>query len=295
MSKDVVQKFVFKNRNVRGSFVSLEQSYQTIIRQHHYPSLLSTLLGEALLGICLMTPNFKVTGKMTLQFQGSGDLRFLSVNITSDFKIRGLIQAEPELISMINLQHALASGQLILTYEPQIGQMHQSIIPVEQVSIAGALEDYFLKSEQLPTRFFLASDQESVAGLMLQNLPAIQKREESFDLEHCIYLAQTLKKEELLELDSATLLRRLFPEEDILLFDAASVDFGCNCSRGRMESVVLNLGQDEVSSILDEHGFVEVVCEFCGQEHQFDENDIANLFRNSAKPEGVYHMAGNIQ
>lgn len=282
MQKDVIQNFVFQNRFVRGSFVRLSESFQTIINQHHYPELLSTMLGEALLGVCLMAPNFKLSGKITLQFQGEGDLRLLSARVTSDFKIRGLVRAEPNLISTINLKHALADGQLTLTYEPEGGQSYQSIIPVEKTSIAQTLEDYFIRSEQLPTRFFLTSTAAAGAGMMFQLLPTANQETAYQDFEHCAIIDATLTPDELLTLDAETLVHRLFPEEDVRVFEAKAVEFGCSCSRERMSGGVLNLGKEEAYSVLEEQGMVEVICEFCSQSHQFHEPEVEALFHNGA-------------
>lgn len=284
MRKDCIQNFMFKDRFVRGSFVCLDESYQTIINQHHYPPLLGKILGEALLGACLISPFFKIPGKVTLQFQGEGDLRLLTARITSDYKIRGLIRSEPHLVSDVNLQHALNEGQLSLTYEPDMGQPYQSYIPIEQPSVARALQDYFMRSEQLSTAFFLATTEERAVGIMFQVLPSVIQDKAYQDFEHCKVLAETLKDEELLNLDLETILHRLFSEDDIMIYAEKPIEFGCNCSRDRMERIVINLGEEEAQSILAEFGFIEVVCEFCGQGHQFDEGDISSLFSDAKQP-----------
>ncbi len=278
MKQDIIQNFIFKDRNVRGSFVRLNQSYKTIVNQHHYPPILSALLGETLLGACLISPFFKTPGKITLQFQGTGGLQLLSARITSDFAIRGLVRAEPELITDLNLLRALQEGQLSLSYEPEQGRAYQSFIAVQQTSIAKTLEDYFTLSEQLPTRFFLASTEDAVAGIMLQLLPNSGEGDAYQDFEHCSILASTVKAEELLILEPSLILQRLFPEDDVTVFPEKKIEFGCNCSRERMSGVVLNLGMAQATSILEEHGFVEVTCEFCGQAHQFNQEEVMNLF-----------------
>ena len=45
------------------------------------------------------------------------------------------------------------------------------------------------------------------------------------------------------------------------------------------------LGEDEAKSILLERGNVEVGCEFCGKQYQFDPVDVEQIFRaTSAQP-----------
>ena len=279
MQKDSLQPFIFKNRAVRGCLVRLNESYQTIHLQHHYSALLSKLLGETLLGVILIASHFKQRGQATLQFQGQGALKLLSARMTADYGIRGLIRAEPNLITVKNLMDALQDGQLSLSYEGlNAGQNYQSIVPVEGISIAQALEHYFVRSEQLPTRFFLASTDKLAVGLLLQIMPAKEGEAALDDFQHITILAETLKDSELLTLSFTEILTRLYHEEDLELFPETSVHFSCNCSPDRMKQILRSLGKNEAEAILAEHAFIEITCEFCNQIHRFDPAEVAEIF-----------------
>lgn len=282
MEYDVRQNFIFKNYAVRGTLVRLKESYQTIIHQHHYPEVLGNLLGEGLLGVALMSSFLKHRGKLTLQFQGEGNLRLLSARCTEENHIRGLVRATPELISEKNLLQALHNGLLNLTYEPEhLGQPYQSIIEVKHSSIAKNLEEYFVRSEQLPTKFMLMSDHEIAAGLMLQVLPA-QNEGDREAFSTFTMLAETLSTDELKNCDFATLLKRLFHEYDLEVYPAKPIQFGCNCSLERMERTILGLGEEEAYAILDTEPCIEITCEFCGRSHLFDEEDVERIFAETA-------------
>lgn len=271
MQQDTIQSFIFTHRAIRGALVRLNDSYETVVMQHHYSSILGSLLGEALLGVTLMGSFFKHPGKLTLQFQGRGDLTFLSTRITENHEIRGLIRANPDLITAKNLQAALQEGTLTMTYEGPSGpgQSYQSTIPVEDTSIAKTLENYFLRSEQLPTRFFLASSDDVAAGMMLQVLPSSHPDGAYIDLEHVSVLAATLSDEELFTLPFEEMIHRLYPEEDVEIFAPREIEFGCNCTPDKMQQAVINLGPIEMARILEEQGFIEVVCEFCGRSYKY--------------------------
>jgi molecular chaperone Hsp33 len=47
------------------------------------------------------------------------------------------------------------------------------------------------------------------------------------------------------------------------------------------------LGREEVDSVLDEQGQVEVHCEYCNQRYAFDPVDIAQLFAAHEVSSGV--------
>ena len=75
-----------------------------------------------------------------------------------------------------------------------------------------------------------------------------------------------------------TLIRRLYHEDDIRLFDSQPVIFNCSCSRHNVAQMLKMLGREEVDSILDERGEIEVFCEFCNQRYEFDKIDAELMF-----------------
>lgn len=150
-----------------------------------------------------------------------------------------------------------------------------------------------LQSEQLDTKLVLAANGEVAAGLLIQRLPVkgqgnlegqidFSANEDEIGLnEHynrIALLASTLKAEELLTLDADTILHRLFWEEQITRFVPDAPSFACSCSRERVGNMLRGLGVAEVDSILAERGDVNVGCEFCGAQYDFDPVDAAQLF-----------------
>ena len=168
---DQIQRFLFTDLNIRGAIVRLEKSFQTIIAQHHYPKPIAVLLGEALLATVLMTNTIKFRGQMTVQFQGEGPLEMLVAKCDHLNNIRGLAQWVNDALAG-DVVSAISAGSLVVTIEPydQV-KPYQSVVPVENRKIAGALEHYFNLSEQLATRFWLKVVDGQAFGLMLQTLP----------------------------------------------------------------------------------------------------------------------------
>ncbi|OYU42850.1 MAG: redox-regulated molecular chaperone Hsp33, partial [Burkholderiales bacterium PBB4] len=102
------------------------------------------------------------------------------------------------------------------------------------------------------------------------------------DYNRIAMLTRTLKREELLELDVDTVLKRLYWEEPVIRYEPLAGDkaprFSCNCSRERVGRMIVSLGAQEAESILAERETIEVGCEFCGVQYQFDAVDAAQLF-----------------
>jgi molecular chaperone Hsp33 len=113
---------------------------------------------------------------------------------------------------------------------------------------------------------------------MLQTLPAEQE-DKDLSFEHVVQLANTLHGDELLKLDNATILHRLYHQEVVRTFTSQPLRFGCSCSLARMENALLGIGKEEAMSILAERAYIEVTCEFCHRQYQFDQIEIEKLFK----------------
>lgn len=140
------------------------------------------------------------------------------------------------------------------------------------------LEMYFAQSEQLKTRIWLSTDDQTAGGLMLQQLPDQDPEQHDENWTRINFLADTVTYEELLNLDAVSLLYRLFNEEMVRLLSTTVLEFACTCSRQRVADTIKLLGRQEAEDIIAERGFVELACEFCNTHYQFDPVDVAGLF-----------------
>ena len=281
---DSLQRFLFENAPVRGELVHLNESYQTIVQQHTYPPLIQQLLGEALLVTCLLTAMIKFKGRLTLQFKGVGKLKLLLAECDDNFHLRGLVQYEGELTSE-ELVEAQKQGVLAIMMDSDLNtERYQGIVAWEGHSLTHAIEGYFKQSEQLQTRLWLAVNETSAAGLLLQVLPKEKPELYTNDWERLIYLTETLTPEELLQLDHASLLYKLYSQENVRLFEKNPVIFCCTCSIKRSENALLLLGQTEAEQELEDKQTIFVTCEFCHKNYVFDRIDIAVLFKNNNQP-----------
>ena len=138
-------------------------------------------------------------------------------------------------------------------------------------TLAGALEGYFSHSEQLGTRFWLASDGAHSAGLMLQQLPAqlTEGEERSEQWSTLCLLTETMRADELLGLTPEALLFKLYQEETVKVYPPAPILFKCRCSRERSADAISLLPESEREEILAEQGDITMTCELCGTTYRF--------------------------
>ena len=151
--------------------------------------------------------------------------------------------------------------------------------------MAEILQNYMTRSEQLDTRLLLAADRHRAAGMLLQKLPD-QGGSDDDAWDRAGHLAATLRAEELLELETEQVLHRLFHEEDLRLFDPQDVRFHCSCSQENVTNMLRMLGREEVDSVIEEQGALEVHCEFCNRRYAFDAVDVAHIFASETAAPG---------
>lgn len=285
-NQDQSQRFLMPEQHVRGQIIRLNSAYQDVCSKHPYPENIRHLLGQTLLGACLITGISKAEGKMTLQFRGSGDLKILCAQYQSQGHIRGLAQYDLDAISQHKeLSLSLSQGTLAFIYQPLANNHgYESIVEAKGNSISQSLLHYFNQSEQIPTALITAIDSDCAAAMMIQSIPDQNHQLNTQSFEHINTLFQTLSLDELRTLDFKQILYRLFHQEKVELYEPQPIQFHCQCSIEKMENAILTLGQKEALKILSEHEEIGVTCEFCNHHYGFSESDIERLFLPKSKP-----------
>jgi molecular chaperone Hsp33 len=282
---DSLQRFMFENAPVRGELVHLEYTWSSVLERHDYPKAIRNLMGELSAAAVLLAATLKLKGALVLQIQGKGPIKLLVVECSGagELQMRATAKWSGDLVEG-SVADLIGDGLFVITLDPKDGkQVYQGIVEVDGKSVAEMLENYMARSEQLETRLWLAADEHSASGMLLQKLPdqsdqAGRKSEDDDTWLRAIMLANTLKPEELLRESAQTLIHRLYHEDDIRLFDAQPVSFNCSCSRHNVGQMLKMMGNDEVQSILEDQGVIEVFCEFCNQRYEFDKIDAELMF-----------------
>lgn len=277
--EDALRRFMFEDFPVRGEIVHLDESWREVLDRQSYPPAVRDLLGEAMAACVLLASTLKFDGLLTLQIQGEGDLHLLVAQCASDFSVRGLAKWKGE-DPRGSLAELTGGGRLAITIERhKARERYQGIVLADTDTLADCIEAYFLQSEQLATRIWLAADGHAAAGMLLQQLPGPKAPAggDEDGWQRAGMLAATLTARELLDVESPALVRRLFHEETLRLADRRAVAFRCSCDRQRVEGAMRLLGRAELDEILSAEGRIEVRCEFCNKAYELDTVDVERL------------------
>lgn len=287
-SRDQVQRFVFDQSAIRGELISLEQAYQQAAGTQNLHPVAQRLLGEFIAAVTLLSGTLKFDGIISLQARGDGPIPLAMAECTHQKEVRGIVRTGEQSLDGLALDDfpsLIGNGVLAITIEPERGQRYQGLVPLEGNTLAECIEGYFMQSEQLPTRVWLASDAHRCGGLLLQMMPAMAdaagERDEHWDL--VTHLAATVKADELLQVDAQTLLYRLFNEAPVRVFEPTAVQFACSCSRERSANALRSLGRQDVEELIAERDIITIDCQFCGQVYSFGEKDVADVFGDDSE------------
>ena len=301
---DRLLRLMFDGGGARAHLVQLDRSWLEVACKHDTSPDVMRLLGEMSCASILLSASLKYEGSVILQIHGDGPVRLAVAECNAKLGFRSTIKMSETLEpapgadwkALVNQNNL---GRFSVVLDPKIDNQHpyQGIVPLHEAGVAQALESYMQRSEQLPTRLWLACNGERAAGLLLQKMPhqgGTNKKSDAQseaateasddDWERLITLAQTVTADELLSVEAETLLHRLFWQEAPKLLEDKPVQFSCSCSRVRVGRMLKTLGAEEVESILAEQGQVDVHCDFCNAAYHFDAVDCAALFTGEHPP-----------
>jgi molecular chaperone Hsp33 len=306
---DTILPFQVEALDLRGRVVRFGAAIDTILSRHRYPAPVAKLLGEATVLTVLLGSTLKFDGRFILQTQSDGPVRMLVIDYTTPDKVRACARFDAERVAAaIASGNAgpgalLGRGHLAMTIDQGADTArYQGIVALEGNDLEWAAHEYFLRSEQIPTRVRLAVAEELRAGgggarhrwraggLLLQFLPQSPERARRPDLHPGVVpegmqlddvpdddawvearsLVATVDDVELLDPDVSAeqLLYRLFHERGVRVFRSKGLRAKCSCSREGVERMLRSFSQDDRDDMV-ENGKITVTCEFCNATYEF--------------------------
>ena len=278
MQTDYVQRFLFENLDIRGRLVCLTGAWQRMLDGRDYPEDIAALLGHTTALNVLLGANQKGAGRVTLQVQGSGPVRLLVADCTSELRIRGMASYEKHGDGVDSERNLLGDGRLAVTLEDaRSGRCYQSLVPLEGETLEQIFAHYLSQSEQLSAFLRLYADERALCGLLLEKLPGADSRDPD-GWDRITHLASTLTLDETRHAQPYDLLTRVFPEELLRVFRLSAVQYHCPYDEEKVRDMLRGLGRAEVEAILAEQGEVVIRNEMCNHEYRFGRDEIARLF-----------------
>src|SRR5437879_1596327 len=168
---DTVLPFAVEALEVRGRVVRLGPLVDAILRNHAYPTPVARLLGEAIVLTVMLGSVLKFEGRFILQTQTDGPVRMLVVDFRTPGSVRGCARFDKQRVATAMAAgqddpgSLLGHGHLAMTIDqgPDTSR-YQGLVALEGKDLEHAAHEYFLRSEQIPTKVRIAVGEEVVVG-----------------------------------------------------------------------------------------------------------------------------------
>src|ERR1700742_1290471 len=301
---DAVIPFEVNALDLRGRLTRMGPTLDEILHKHDYPAPVGKLLGEAIVLTILLGSSLKFEGRFILQTQSDGPGALLIVDSQAPDRLRAYARYDRTLLKDAKDSGSLlGKGHLAMTIDqgPDMSR-YQGLVALQGGTLEDAAHEYFLRSEQIPTRVRLAVGEEwrggeggarrrwRGGGMLLQFLPKAPERARQPDLDpgdapegavtHTIAeddawvegqsLIATVEDVELIDpaLSGERLLYRLFHERGVRVFAPLALRAQCSCSREAVSAMLKSFAPEDRAAMVKD-GKVVVTCEFCSSVYQF--------------------------
>jgi molecular chaperone Hsp33 len=304
---DTVLPFEVGALDLRGRLTRLGPALDDILTRHDYPAPVGKLLGEAIVLTTLLGTSLKFEGRFILQTKTDGPVSFLVVDFKSPDRLRAYARFDAKRLKEGQTSGVLlGKGHLAMTIDqgPDMSR-YQGLVALDGGNLEDAAHEYFMRSEQIPTRVRLAVGEEwrggeagkhrwRAGGILLQFLPKAPERARQADLHpgdapegtvtHTVAeddawvegqsLMSTVADVELIDpsLSGERLLYRLFHERGVRVFSSLPLRAQCSCSRDAVAAMLKSFApKDRAEMVKDDK--VVVTCEFCSSVYEFTPQD----------------------
>src|ERR1700760_1439969 len=95
-SDDLVAAFQIESQPARGRIVRLGAVIDEILSRHAYPEPVADLLGEACALAALVGASLKFEGRLIVQAQGDGPVKYVVADYDTSGGLRGYCRFDPE-------------------------------------------------------------------------------------------------------------------------------------------------------------------------------------------------------
>lgn len=291
---DYIVRATAANAQIRAFACTTKELVEEARTAHDTSPVVTAALGRLLTAGCMMGSMLKgEKDVLTLQVKGTGPMKGMTVTADSHGNVKGYA-IEPQVIlhanakGKLDVSGAVGEGMLTVIKDMGLKEPYSGQTVLQTGEIAEDLTYYFATSEQVPSGVGLGVLMEKnntvkqAGGFIIQLMPfaeesVISKLEENLskvDSVTAMFEAGNTP-EQILNI----LLEGMYVE----ITDTMPAKFYCDCSKERVEKVIISIGKKDIQSMIAEGEDVEVNCQFCNSHYKFNVDELKELLKKATK------------
>ena len=289
---DYIVRATAANAQIRAFACTSRETVEAARTHHDTTPVATAALGRLLIGGAMMGTMLKgEKDVLTLQVHAGGPLQGMTVTADPFGHVKGYVN-NPYVDLPLNAKGKLdVAGAVGVGFmnvikdlglkEPYVGQT-----VLQTSEIAEDLTFYFATSEQVPSSVglgVLVGKDYHVAqagGFIIQLMPfaddnVIDKMEENLkDVDSITkLLSEGLTPEQILE--------KVLEGFDVEFTDKIPMSFYCDCSKKRVEKVLISVGKKDLQDMIDDGEPIEINCHFCNTNYTFEVDELKEIYKKS--------------
>ncbi len=290
--KDYMIRGTAANDQIRFFAAYTKDTVETARAGHNTSRVATAALGRLLTaGLMMGAMGKNEDDLVTIKVDCQGPIQGMLVTADIHGNVKGYVK-NPNVIlparesdGKIDVAKALDLGVMSIIREiglkePYIGQTH-----LVSGEIAEDLTYYFATSEQVPSSVALGvlmEKEEDVVrqagGFIIQLMPFAED-EVIDELEKKLGAFTSVTT----ELDKGKTLEEMLESllGPLTIHDEMPVQFKCNCSRERVEGIVISVGEAELKDMIAEGEPIEVNCQFCNTNYVYTIEDLKQMLEKA--------------
>ena len=258
------------------------------IRRHDCYPVAAAALGRTMTGALLLAANLKNKEALTVNIRGNGPLKNITADAVPEGFGRGYV-ADPHVELPLNDKGKLdvgggvGQGLVTVTRFTGLREPMRGSSEIVTGEIAEDLTNYLYVSEQTPSSIGLGVlvdtdfSAKAAGGFMIQPMPdadeeIISKLEANLQKLRPVTTMIDEGK------DAKEIILEIMSGFDMEFLTTTDLAFKCQCSKERLEDVLLNLNHDDMESLIAD-GQAEVCCHFCGEKYHFTKEELQHLLK----------------
>lgn len=290
--KDYIVRATAADAQVRAFACTTRTMVETARAAHNTSPVVTAALGRLLSAGAMMGSMLKgEKDLLTLKIQGDGPIEALTVTADSLGNVKGyaevpdvILPAKPN--GKLDVSGAVGAGTLRVIKDMGLKDPYVGQIELPSGEIAEDLTYYFAASEQVSSSVGLGvlmnrdNTVRQAGGFIIQLMPfaseeVVERLEQNLSgLSSVTAMLDAGKTPE-------QMLAQLLDGLEWKMSDTMETAFCCNCSRERIERVLISLGKEQLREMLEDGKETEVNCHFCGSRYQFSVEELEEIYRKS--------------
>ena len=291
---DYIVRAIAGNNQIRAFAITSKELVEKARVTHNSSPVVTAALGRLLTGAAMM--GYMMKGEkdvLTVMMKGDGPINGITVTADSKANVKGYagdpgIVIPPNYLGKLDVGGAIGYGKLTVIKDLGLKEPYVSQVDLTTSEVAEDLTYYFASSEQVPSAVALGVLMEKdntvkqAGGFIIQLMPFADEK------------IVTALEEKISNITSVTdmLSKGMTPEDilnevlgdlDVEIKDRITPNFYCDCSRERVEKVLLSIGKKELDEMIEEGKEVELNCHFCNKNYIFSVDELKELVKSAKK------------